>query len=162
MPDSIHTAVLSLGSNIDPKTHLKKALRLLQTAGQICEVSSVWETEAMGSNGPNFLNAVVVFQSPYSRFGLKDLVLHPIEDQLGRVRSTDKNAPRPIDLDIIVFDDEVVDKELWRRLYIARPLAELLPGLVNPRDGRTLLQIAEELHWRGCAILHPELNLLDG
>jgi hypothetical protein len=51
---------------------------------------------------------------------------------------------------------------LWRRLYIARPLAELLPGLVNPRDGRTLLQIAEELHCGGCAILHPKLNLLDG
>ena len=155
----LHTAYISLGSNIDPAVNLKKAIRLLETAGKVIALSGIWETQAVGTQGPNFLNAAAAYQSPYTRITLKDLVLHRIEDQLGRVRSADKNAPRPIDLDIILFDGEVVDKELWSRLYIARPFAELLPGLINPLNGKTLLSTADELHGSGCAILHPEIQI---
>jgi len=160
MPDIIHTAVLSLGSNIEPVANLKKAVQLLQSCGQITAVSGVWESEAVGSNGPNFLNAAVVFKCEYTRFTLKGLVLRPIEERLGRVRSADKNAPRPMDLDITMFDGEVVDQELWARLFVARPLSELLPNLVNPENQHTLLQTADELHCGGGAIAHPEIILL--
>lgn len=153
-----HTAYLSLGSNINPVENLKKAVALLRTAGQITAFSGVWETEAVGSNGPNFLNSALIYQTPYSQITLKDLVLHRIEDQLGRVRTANKNAPRPIDLDIIIFDGVVVDLELWSRLYIARPFSEIIPDLVHPQNGFTLKTVANELHCHGCAILHPEIN----
>jgi 2-amino-4-hydroxy-6-hydroxymethyldihydropteridine diphosphokinase len=159
MSAPIHTAYISLGSNINPVDNLQKATKLLRTAGDIIAISNVWETAAVGSQGPNFLNAAAAFLSPFTHFTLKDLVLHRIEDQLGRVRSADKNAPRPIDLDIIIFDDQVKDNELWARLYIARPFAELLPNLVNPLNGKTLLATADELQPRGCAILHLEIKL---
>ena len=157
--DLPHLAYLSLGSNIDAAINLKKAVELLRGAGRIQAASSVWETEAVGSQGPNFLNAAVVYQTSYTRSMLKDQVLHHIENQMGRVRTSDKNAPRPIDIDIILFDNEIIDSELWARLYIARPFAELIPNLINPLSGRTLRQVADELHCHGCAILCPEINL---
>ncbi|MCE1254544.1 MAG: 2-amino-4-hydroxy-6-hydroxymethyldihydropteridine diphosphokinase [Anaerolineae bacterium] len=154
-----HLAYLSLGSNMDAEINLQMAVRLLRRAGDIMAVASTWETEAVGSRGPNFLNTAVAFRTQCSRSVLKDQVLHPIEDQLGRVRTIDKNAPRPIDIDIIIFDNEIIDSELWARLYIARPFAELIPNLVHPVNGKNLLQVANELHCHACAILHPEINL---
>ena len=75
------------------------------------------------------------------------------------MRTADKNAPRPIDLDIIIFDGQVIDTELWSRLYIAGPFAEIIPELVNPVTGLSLKAIADQLHCHGCAILHPEISL---
>ena len=154
-----HTAYLSLGSNINPVENLRKAVALLRMVGQVTQISSIWETEAVGSKGPNFLNTGLVYETPYSQVTLKDLVLHRIEVQLGRVRSADKNAPRPIDLDIVVFDGQVIDSELWSRLHIARPFAEIIPELVNPVTGLSLKDIADQLHCHGCAIPHPEISL---
>ena len=159
MPAALYTAHILLGSNINPAENLKQAVQQLRTAGKISAISSVWETGAVGSDGPNFLNAAAVFQSPCTRTVLKDQVLRLIEAQLGRVRSADKNAPRPIDLDIIVFDGSVVDPELWLQLHIALPMAELRPGLTNPLDGKTLRVVASQLHRRGCATPHPEIRL---
>jgi 2-amino-4-hydroxy-6-hydroxymethyldihydropteridine diphosphokinase len=158
--EPLHLVYLSLGSNIDPAANLKKTVKLLGAVGQILAVSSVWETEAVGTKSPNFLNAAVAYQTPYVRITLKDLILHRIEDQLGRVRTADKNAARPIDLDIIIFDNEISDAELWAHLYIACPFAELIPELRHPFSGKSLLEVANELHCGGCAILHPEIKLL--
>lgn len=154
-----HTAYLSLGSNINPIENLRKAVALLNVMGQVTKISSVWETEPVGSKGPNFLNTALVYKTSYSQETLKKLVLHRIEDQLGRVRSADKNAPRPIDLDIVIFDGKVIDAELWSRIYIARPIAEIIPELVNPATGLSLKDTADQLHCHACAILRPEIYL---
>ena len=159
--DSLHTAVLSLGSNIEPAANLKSAVHLLQNSGQIDAVASTWETGAFGSSGPNFLNTVVIFRSGHTYGALTQQVLRPIDNRLGRVRVADKNAPRTIDLDILIFDGEVLDPELWERLYIALPAAELLPDLLNPLTGRTLLQTAGELQSAGCAVRRPDLHMPD-
>lgn len=153
----LHSAYISIGSNIEPDRHIREAIRLLRTEGKILAFSSVWETEAVGSGGPNFLNAAVAFETPFLRQELKERLLHVIENRLGRVRSADKNAPRTIDLDVIIFDGQVVDNELWGRLYIARPFAELLPDLVNPITGQTLLVTADALHQHGYAVIYPGL-----
>ena len=127
--------------------------------GYVSQVSSVWETEAVGSPGPSFLNAAVAYQTPYTPATLKDRVLRHIETQLGRIRTADKNAPRPIDLDLIIFDGQVLETELWKRLYMARPLAQLLPNLSHPITGRTLQSVADGLHDQQSATSHPEIEL---
>ena len=155
----LHSVYISLGSNIDPQKNIVRALHFLRQEGEIINLSQIWETQAVGSNGPNFLNAALLYRSPYTRYPLKDCVLHPIEGRLGRVRTADKNAPRPMDLDIIIFDDEVVETDLWTRLYIARPFAELLPDLINPQTGKSLRATADELQRSEVAVLHPEIVL---
>jgi 2-amino-4-hydroxy-6-hydroxymethyldihydropteridine diphosphokinase len=147
-PDEPHIAYLSLGSNIDPAQNIAQAIELLRQHAPGLQLSPVYETRAVGSAGPNFLNLAACLRTPLDAAALKAQVLRPVENQLGRRRSADKNAPRTIDLDIIVFDGAVIDAELWTRYHLAAPLAELLPELKNPQSGETLRETAQRLSAR--------------
>jgi 2-amino-4-hydroxy-6-hydroxymethyldihydropteridine diphosphokinase len=127
MKQTAHEACLLLGSNIRPEENIPLALDLLQKRVKLLQVSSVWETAAVGSDGPNFLNAALLVSTPLDAQALKERVLHPIEAQLGRVRTSDKNAPRTMDIDIISFDGRVLDAALWTQAHRAVPVAEILP-----------------------------------
>lgn len=140
-----HIACLLLGSNISPVENLQRAMVKLREQGDVLAASSVWETIAVGSDGPNFLNAALLYQTESSAHDLKMNVLLPIEISLGRVRTENKNAPRTIDIDIIVYDNQVIDSHIWDRMFVALPISELLPNLRNPQDGRTLGETANEL-----------------
>ena len=72
-------------------------------------------------------------------------VLRRIESKIGRVRTEDPNAPRPIDLDILLFDEQVIDDEIWSQAHIAVPLAEFLPNYLCIETGETLQEIAQRL-----------------
>lgn len=141
----MHHAYILLGSNIKPEKNIKKALRLLRIVSHVEAVSSIWETIAVGSPGPNFLNAAVHCLTDLNIEPLKTGVLRPIENALGRIRTDDKNAPRTIDLDVVIYDGCVVDDHLWRRVHVAIPFSELVPDMVEPVSGRTLSDIAAEL-----------------
>ena len=93
---------------------------------QVERVSRAWVIPSFGSPGPNFVNFAVQISTGMTRDELKEKVIAEIEHRLKRVRSSDKNAPRTIDLDIILFNDELVDTEIWRRPYIALPVADLV------------------------------------
>jgi 2-amino-4-hydroxy-6-hydroxymethyldihydropteridine diphosphokinase len=139
-----HQACLLLGSNIRAEENLLQAVRGLQGRVDVLRASSVWETAAVGSDGPNFLNLALLVSTFLDAAGLKQDVLRPLEAALGRVRSVDKNAARPIDLDIIVFDGKPVDDLLWKHAYRAVPVSELLPELSSD-GGETLVQAAARL-----------------
>ena len=140
-----HTLLLGLGSNIAPEENLPRALRFLRQSLQIQAVSSVWETPPVGGEGPNFLNAVARVGVDLPAKVLRTQVLHPLESRLGRVRTDDPNAPRPIDLDILIFDGKVLEPEIWVQSYWAIPLAELLPDFPHPLTSETLARIARRL-----------------
>jgi len=123
----MHQAYLSLGSNIQPEVNLPKAIELLREYGEILKGSNAWESESVGSDGPNFLNACVLFLTPLLYAELKDQVIHPIEAKLGRKRSKDKYAPRTIDIDIVLFDDELCNEKFWKQAFVVIPLAEIYP-----------------------------------
>ena len=157
MNQGYHKVVILMGSNISPADNLKKAYLLLCSQCTVTDISQVWENAAFGSPGPNFLNAAVSLVTSHSVAGLIDQVLHPIENQLGRIRTKDKNSPRAIDLDIIIFDNQALDQNLWSRLHIALPVSELLPDLVNPYNGKTLAEIARSLQESSWTERHPEV-----
>jgi 2-amino-4-hydroxy-6-hydroxymethyldihydropteridine diphosphokinase len=145
-------AYLSLGSNIEPVKNLRAALDLLATQTRLVAVSSVWETAPVGlTEQPNFLNAVAIVETDLTAEQLKQNVLAAIEQQLGRIRQADKNAPRPIDLDIMLFNQEIFqlgrrhipDPEIVDRAFVAIPLAEIAPDYVHPELGQTLAEIAQ-------------------
>lgn len=141
----MHPAYLSLGSNIQPEEYLPKALELLSERGKILKVSSAWESRAVGSDGPNYLNACVLFSTPLSYAELKDQVTHPIETQLGRQRTADKYAPRTIDIDIILFDNESCNDKLWNQAFVVIPLAEIYPECRNPLTQEPITETAMRL-----------------
>ena len=140
-----HTAYLILGSNIEPEVHLPKAVDKLSEYGQVQEISSVWETEPVGTTGPNFLNACVLFQSGFRQDELKHNVIAQIEHQLGRRRTSDKFAPRTIDIDIVIFDGKFLNYDVLELAFVVVPLAEIHPEFRNPVTGETLRETATRL-----------------
>ena len=113
-------------------------------------VSACFDTVAVGNDdGPDFYNAAIVIGTDLSPEELRG-VLHGIEDELGRVRTDDPNAPRTIDLDIIFYGDlvkdfdgwSVPDPELELHPHIAVPVADVAPDWVHPVTGRTAAEIA--------------------
>lgn len=117
MKQPMHRACLLLGSNIQPEKNLPLAVTLLHKQLTILQTSSVWESKAVGSDGPNILNAALLVLTSLEAEMLKEQVLHPLEAQLGRVRTGDKNSPRTIDLDILLFDQLALDLNLWQYAY---------------------------------------------
>ena len=157
---------ITLGSNIAPERNLTRALQMLRQNHhlRVCRVSPVYHSPAVGADGapvpdqPPFLNAAAHLTTDYySAFSLKYNVLRFIERCLGRVRTADRFAPRPLDLDIALYGDCVIDlphltipdPDVLRRAYVALPLADIAPDVVHPVTGQTLAAIAEP--FRGAA-----------
>lgn len=148
---SLHQAFLSLGSNIDPERNLPAAVRELMGYGRVVRVSAVWQNRAEGCPGqPDFLNAALQLETSLSAAELKETAIAAVEARLGRVRSLDRNAPRTIDIDIMLFDQErfnlgrrrIPDPEVRERPFVAIPLAEVAPDYRHPETGETLAEIA--------------------
>lgn len=154
----MHSAYILLGSNIRPVENVEAAIGLLGKCCQLQKFSRVWETEAYGNlTAPNFLNLAVLVGTILSVDQLKYELLRPIESQLGRVRTDDKNASRTIDLDVVIYDGEIVDANLWKRAFMAIPLADLLPSLTHPENQNSLAQIAVWLKQETTAIPRPDI-----
>jgi len=144
----LHRMVLSLGSNISAEVHLPRALHLLCEVGPVEVVSSIWESESVGFDGPNFLNACVLMVTPLGPVEFKEQVIRPIEAKLGRVRNVERNAPRTIDIDIVLYDDQPLNTEFWEYAFVLVPLAELLPDLKHPASGLPISSAAEQVRGR--------------
>jgi 2-amino-4-hydroxy-6-hydroxymethyldihydropteridine diphosphokinase len=154
-----HRAYLALGSNIAPEFNLPTATERLSHFGIVIGVSAVWESRPVGdADQANFLNAALLLETPLSATELKHIAIAGIEQSLGRVRdSQNKNAARTIDIDIALFNHDVLhvggnripDPEILTRPFLAVPLAELHPEYVHPTDGRTLQAIAGGMGKRG-------------
>ena len=137
--------LISLGSNIEPQKNLSLALKMLAEQVLILKQSSVWQTPAVGSNGPDYLNTAVLIHCQLSPDSLKDQILSTIESKLGRIRTNNKNADRSIDLDIVMADGECLDEDLWNQAHVAVPASELIPDCTNPKSGETVAQAAQRL-----------------
>ncbi len=143
--NELHQVYLSLGSNIQPETNLPKAIELLRKAGKIESVSSVWETRSVGFDGPNFLNVCVLFLTDSPSSELKEKIIRPIEAALGRIRYANKNAPRTIDIDIVLFNESPLNTEFWDFAFVAVPLAELMPDFEHPIRHEKLSRVSKQL-----------------
>jgi 2-amino-4-hydroxy-6-hydroxymethyldihydropteridine diphosphokinase len=146
----VHTALLSLGSNLEPERHLRTAaIALRERFGQVV-FSSVLRTPAVGFDGPDFLNAAAIVRSDLDVHAL-DEWLHALEAAQGRDRSAPRYASRTLDIDIVFFDDCVIAPTQGSHLQIPRPelqhafvlqpLAQIAPDFRDPLSGRTLAEL---------------------
>ncbi|MGB8984609.1 MAG: 2-amino-4-hydroxy-6-hydroxymethyldihydropteridine diphosphokinase [Anaerolineales bacterium] len=153
----MHQVYLSLGSNIQPRLNLPRAIELLNAYGEIREVSQAWESVAVGSDGPNFLNACVLLATPLSQSEVKEKAIQSIEAELGRKRSADKNAPRTIDIDIVLFDDQLCDAKYCSQAFVIVPLAEIHPEYQNPPTQEKIIETAARLRQKTWMETRPEV-----
>jgi 2-amino-4-hydroxy-6-hydroxymethyldihydropteridine diphosphokinase len=141
-------AYLSLGSNIDPETNLRSALRALRARFGEVIVSPVYRIPAVGFEGPDFLNAAAIIDSDLDPFSLVAW-LQGLERAHGRMRSFVKNSSRTLDLDVVYFDDLVLDlpgrlqlpRPELRHAFVLKPLAEIAPGFVDPVRDESLAEL---------------------
>jgi 2-amino-4-hydroxy-6-hydroxymethyldihydropteridine diphosphokinase len=141
---------VALGSNLgDRVRHLDHAVARLQAVMRQLKVSRYIETAPVGVSGPQplFLNAAVVGATLLPPRELLDALLG-IEHERGRnrVRSPGANAPRTLDLDLILYGDSLIDEpglvvphpRFRERRFVLEPLAEIAPDLVDPGTGQTM------------------------
>jgi 2-amino-4-hydroxy-6-hydroxymethyldihydropteridine diphosphokinase len=148
----VSRAYLGIGSNLDPERNVRAALAELRRALNVLAISTFYRTRPIGREGdPEFINGVIAVEENGS--ALEREVLRPIEARLGRQRSEDRDAPRPIDVDLLLTErasglkTEATPprlREIESRAFIAWPLCELLPSLVLP-DGQPIAKVAEKL-----------------
>jgi 2-amino-4-hydroxy-6-hydroxymethyldihydropteridine diphosphokinase len=151
-------AFIAVGSNIDRETNVERALARLNEFAPIRAISNFYSTRALsGGAQPDFLNGMVEVATELSALALKRDVLRSIEAGLGRRRSADKDADRTIDLDLVLYDDVVVDTadlvlpdpDLARRAFLAVPLLELAPSLELPGGLGSAAGLARDLSGAG-------------
>ncbi len=157
---------LSLGSNQgDRLAHMKAARDRILSASDVRFVaqSPLYETEPVGVRDEfrdlKFLNAVLVMES--ARLPERWLAnLRELEYDMGRLRGADRNAPRPIDVDILYIDDQCIDSgglvvphPRWaERCFVVQPLADVRPDLVLPGMGRSVRQVLGDLGKQGVVL----------
>ena len=152
-----HTVYLSLGTNMGDKK--KNLLEAIEKIGKlentkVTAQSTILETEPFGYTEQDmFLNACIEIKTLFTPQELLEKLLN-IELEMGRVR-TIKWGPRIIDIDILFFDDEIIqDKNLavphpWisERMFVLEPLCEIAPNLIHPLERKpvaTLKRILEK------------------
>jgi 2-amino-4-hydroxy-6-hydroxymethyldihydropteridine diphosphokinase len=132
-----HKVVIGIGSNIQPRDNLVKAINVLAEATEILAVSKVYRTPPFEGEGPDYLNAAAIIKTQLTISDFRDKVLRRIEDDLDRQRSSNPNAPRTIDLDILVYDGIIYDQNIWEYPHLCIPVADLLPLFADPSiDGK--------------------------
>ena len=143
---SVTLAVLSLGSNIDREVNIRTAVQAIIRKYEKLDISPVYETEAVGFQGPPFLNLVLGFLTRRSvEIIIQDM--REIEAAAGRVRSNTFDN-RVLDIDVVLFGAYVLYPryniprvELEKCGYVLKPLSDLYPDTKHPVNGQTYLEL---------------------
>lgn len=155
---------IGVGSNIDPEANIRHALQRLAKVITLKAISMFYCTAPVGNAGQTpFYNGVVEVESDLPPVALKYTILRRIEEELGRVRTLNKDASRAIDLDMLIYDELLLASEdlvlpdplIQERPFVAIPLCELAPSLRLPDTEQSICDIAHGMDRQGMEAL-PE------
>lgn len=144
---------LSLGSNLEPEKHLRAAINELRMRFGELLVSPTYRTEAVGFEGPAFLNLAIGMDADLSPDALNQW-LHALEERHGRRRDAPRWSSRTLDVDIVLYDDLVMQGEgnldiprnELKHVFVLKPLADIAPQTKHPVSGISMAAL-----WRAHA-----------
>ncbi|WP_321283227.1 2-amino-4-hydroxy-6-hydroxymethyldihydropteridine diphosphokinase [uncultured Vibrio sp.] len=156
------TAYIAVGSNLaDPVSQAKQAIEALKTLPEstFVKASQLYSSTPMGpQNQPDYINAVVAIETNLTPLQLLDCT-QAIEQEQGRVRKDERWGPRTLDLDIVLYGNEVINSErltiphygMKEREFVLYPLAEIAPSLQLP-DGTEVSSLLNQVDRNGLNI----------
>lgn len=139
---------ISLGSNIDREALTRAGVRALQEKYGELVLSSVYESEAVGFEGDSFYNMVIGLHTDDDVRSVSQ-ALRQIEDEHGRDRSGPRFSSRTLDLDLLLYDDLIIDEEklqiprdeILKRAFVLWPMAEVAAERIHPQVKKTYAEL---------------------
>lgn len=157
---------VSLGSNIDRERNIRLAIDALRELYNELTISPVYQTEAVGFAGDDFLNLAVCFDTddPVQSVWRN---LKVIEDSIGRDRTQPKFSARIIDLDLLTYDNMVMDEnglqvprqEILKNAFVLKPLSDIMGDELHPQQCKTYRQLWQDMKQHADRIELFELDL---
>ena len=140
---------LGLGSNVEPEKYLQLGIRELGQRFAVLEMSNIYRSKAVGFDGADFLNLVLGFDSDLSPSEIHQSI-DDIHRVAGRQRGESRFSPRTLDIDLLLYDDLVLDAgpirvprtDILKYSFVLGPLAEIAANLRHPESGRLITE-----HW---------------
>jgi len=139
---------LSLGSNVEPQRYLRAAVDELRQRFGALAVSPAYRSKAVGFEGAEFVNLAVGLDTDLSPTALNEW-LHALEDRHGRRRDVPRHADRTLDLDIVFYDDLIIDgpghlqipRNELQFAFVLRPIADIAPDFRHPLSGKSMREL---------------------
>jgi len=155
---------VAAGSNIDPLRNLRAALAGLEHSFAPLRISPAYRNKAVGFEGDDFVNLVIGFETRDTLEQVRAR-LQQIETECGRPRDAPKWAARSMDLDILLFDDEIRNlpglvlprPDLVKRPYMLKPIVDIAPQLRHPTLHRTMRELWEAFDGKDHQMMVVEL-----
>lgn len=144
-----NTVFLSIGSNLKPEKNIKTCLNYLKASFALFEESPIYQSPSYGFEGNDFLNLVVRINTSFDLISLKHWLMS-LEDIHSRDRSKPRYSNRTLDIDILLYNDEINDSgsikiprpEILTQAYVLKPLADIAPAKTHAISGKSFLE-----HW---------------
>ena len=123
----MNSAIIGVGSNIDPEKNIKLATDKISSEVKLIKSSTLVFTEPVGyENQDDFLNGALLIETKQEKDSV-DSILKNIESELGREKTLNKNGPRTIDLDLLIWNNRISDPDVYSREFLKESILELLP-----------------------------------
>ena len=157
---------VSLGSNIEPRQHIRAGLAEMKQHYGTLTLSAIYESEAVGFEGDNFYNLVAGFDTPLDVYSVAN-ILRLIEKNNGRIRTAKRFSARTLDLDILLYDDLILKNEqvniprdeILRYAFVLLPLAEIAQETQHPVTKQTYAALWQGLDKKGQSLWRVEFSL---
>ena len=122
----MNEVIIGIGSNLDAENNIRRGLEILAEKFELLKVSEFIKTKPIGiTEQPDFINGAAKISTILNRENL-EIILKQIEDQMGRDRTVPKFGPRCIDLDIVVWNGEIVDDDYYTRDFLKKSVQEII------------------------------------